>query len=75
MDGNRHQVVVQLYAATVTVVCGAIGSLILPRMGELTIGLRVERNIEREGLDRAIHGEAAQSTGPVRRPANSLSEW
>jgi ammonia channel protein AmtB len=49
MDGNRHQVVVLLYAVIVTGVCDAIGSLILPRMVELTIGLRVDREHRTRG--------------------------
>jgi ammonium transporter, Amt family len=60
IDGNPHQVVVQLYAVAVTVVYDAIVSLILLKLVDLTIGLRVDRDIEREGLDLAIHGEAVQ---------------
>ena len=60
IDGNPHQVVVQLYGVAVIVVYDAIASLILLKLMDLTIGLRVDSEIEREGLDLAIHGEAVQ---------------
>jgi ammonium transporter, Amt family len=60
IDGNPHQVVVQLYGVAVTVVYDAIVSLILLKLVDLTIGLRVDSDVEREGLDLAIHGEAVQ---------------
>ena len=60
IDGNPHQVVVQLYAIAVTVVYDAIVSLILLKLVDVTVGLRVDGDIEREGLDLAIHGEAVQ---------------
>ncbi|MGH7114980.1 MAG: ammonium transporter [Stellaceae bacterium] len=60
IDGNPHQVIVQLYAVAVTVIYDAIASLILLKLIDLTIGLRVDQDIEREGLDLAIHGEAVQ---------------
>jgi ammonium transporter, Amt family len=60
IDGNPHQVVTQLYGVTVTVVYDAIVSLILLKLVDLTIGLRVDTDVEREGLDLAIHGEAVQ---------------
>ena len=60
IDGNPHQVIVQLYGVTVTVVYDVIVSLILLKLVDLTIGLRVDAEIEREGLDLALHGEAIQ---------------
>jgi len=60
IDGNPRQVVVQLYAIAVTVVYDAIVSLILLKLVDVTVGLRVDGDIEREGLDLAIHGEAVQ---------------
>jgi Amt family ammonium transporter len=38
----------------------AIASLILPTLVDLTIGFRVSSEMEREGLDLAIHGEAIE---------------
>ena len=60
IDGNPTQVVTQLYGIGVVAVYDAIASLILLKLVDLTIGLRVESDIEREGLDLAIHGEAVQ---------------
>jgi Amt family ammonium transporter len=60
IDGNPHQVLTQLYGIGVVAVYDAIASLILLKLVDLTIGLRVESDIEREGLDLAIHGEAVQ---------------
>src|ERR1700747_2579442 len=60
IDGNPHQVLVQLYAVTVTVVYDVVVSLILLKSIDFTIGLRVYAEVEREGLDLALHGEAVQ---------------
>jgi ammonium transporter, Amt family len=60
IDGNPHQVLVQLYGIVVVAVYDAIASLVLLKLVDLTIGLRVDSDIEREGLDLAIHGEAVQ---------------
>jgi ammonia channel protein AmtB len=38
----------------------ALVSLILLKIVDLTIGLRVDADVEREGLDLAPHGEAVQ---------------
>ena len=50
----------QLYAIIVVAVYDAIASLILLKLVDLTIGLRVASEIEREGLDLSLHGEAVQ---------------
>ena len=60
IDGNPHQVITQLYGIAVVAVYDAIASLILLKLVDLTIGLRVDTDIEREGLDIAINGEAVQ---------------
>src|SRR5438132_1011656 len=60
IDGNPPQVLTQLYGIGVVALYDAIASLILLKLVDLTIGLRVESDIEREGLDLAIHGEAVQ---------------
>jgi ammonium transporter, Amt family len=60
IDGNPHQVLVQLYGITVTVVYDVVVSLILLKLIDFTIGLRVDAEVEREGLDLALHGEAVQ---------------
>jgi ammonium transporter, Amt family len=60
IDGNPHQVIVQLYGVAVTIVYDVIVSLILLKLVDLAIGLRVDAEVEREGLDLALHGEAVQ---------------
>ena len=60
VDGNPHQVLVQLYGVACTVVYDAVVSLILLKLIDLVIGLRVDVDTEREGLDLAIHGEVIQ---------------
>ena len=60
IDGNPHQVIVQLYGIAVTIVYDVIVSLIILKVVDLTIGLRVDAEVEREGLDLALHGEAVQ---------------
>jgi Amt family ammonium transporter len=60
IDGNAHQILIQLYGVACTVVYDAIASLILLKLIDLVIGLRVDADTEREGLDLAIHGEVIQ---------------
>ena len=60
IDGNAHQVVIQLYGIGVVVAYDAIVSLVLLKIIDLVIGLRVDTDTEREGLDLAIHGEVVQ---------------
>jgi Amt family ammonium transporter len=60
IDGNPHQVLIQLYGVGCTVAYDAIVSLILLKLIDLTLGLRVDLDTEREGLDLAIHGEVVQ---------------
>ena len=57
IDGNPHQVLVQLYGVGCTVIYDAIVSLILLKLIDLMIGLRVDADSEREGLDLNLHGE------------------
>jgi Amt family ammonium transporter len=60
IDGNPHQVLIQLYGVGCTVLYDAIVSLILLKLIDLTIGLRVDVDTEREGLDLNLHGEVVQ---------------
>jgi len=60
IDGNAYQVVIQLYGVVVVVIYDAIVSLVLLKLIDLVIGLRVDADTEREGLDLAIHGEVVQ---------------
>jgi len=60
IDGNARQVLIQLYGVACTIVYDAIATLILLKLVDLVIGLRVDLDTEREGLDLAIHGEIVQ---------------
>ncbi|MGE7369553.1 ammonium transporter [Neorhizobium sp. NPDC001467] len=53
------QFMTQLYAVLVTIAWCGIGSVILYKIVDLVVGLRVTVEAEREGLDLASHGEAA----------------
>src|SRR6202790_1172328 len=60
IDGNPPQGIVQLYAPAVVVIYEAIVALILLKLVDLVIGPRPSTEVEREGLDLALHGEAVQ---------------
>jgi len=60
IDGNPGQVLIQLYGVVATIVYDAIVSLILLKLIDVVLGLRVDIDTEREGLDLAIHGEVVQ---------------
>ena len=53
------QMITQLTAVLSTLVWSGVGSAILYKIVDLTIGLRVSTDAEREGLDVADHGERA----------------
>ncbi|MDP2739856.1 MAG: ammonium transporter [Pseudorhodobacter sp.] len=55
------QVLIQAKAVGLTVLWSGIGSLVLYKLVDLTVGLRVAQEVEREGLDLATHGERAYS--------------
>ncbi|MEH6951959.1 ammonium transporter [Nitrobacter sp. NHB1] len=60
IDGNVHQVIVQIYGILATVVYDAIVTLIILLAIKAVIGLRVSGENEREGLDITQHGEVVQ---------------
>ena len=53
------QVWVQIKSVIVTLVSCGVGSFILYKIVDVTVGLRVSADAERQGLDLASHGEAA----------------
>jgi Amt family ammonium transporter len=55
------QFVVQLQGVLVTVAWCGIVSLVLYKLVDVLVGLRVREDVEREGLDLAAHGERAYS--------------
>jgi Amt family ammonium transporter len=60
IDGHAYQVVIQFYGVIVVALYDAVVSLILLKLIDLAIGLRVDSDTETEGLDLAIHGEVVQ---------------
>jgi ammonium transporter, Amt family len=58
LEGNAMQVVNQLEGIVIVFVYDAIVSLIILKIIDIFIGLRVVDEVEREGLDLALHGEA-----------------
>ncbi len=60
IDGNAAQIGTQLLGVIVTIVFVGIGTAIILKVIDLIIGLRVPGEVERDGLDLALHGEAVQ---------------
>jgi ammonium transporter, Amt family len=60
IDGNAHQVITQLYGIAVTAGYCAIATLVILKVLDATLGLRVDTETERDGMDLAIHGEVVQ---------------
>jgi Amt family ammonium transporter len=57
LEGNSGQVVTQLWGIVATIVWCAVASAVILKGVDAVIGLRVEQEVEREGLDLALHGE------------------
>jgi Amt family ammonium transporter len=53
------QVLVQIKAVGITVLWCGIGSAVIYKIVDLTVGLRVDTDAERQGLDLTAHGESA----------------
>ena len=53
------QFMVQLTAVITTIIWSGIVSFIAYKIVDMTIGLRVPEDQEREGLDETLHGERA----------------
>jgi ammonium transporter, Amt family len=60
IDGNAHQVIIQCYGIGRTLIYCAVATLIILKALDLVMGLRVGREVERDGLDLALHGETVQ---------------
>ncbi|HVI51023.1 MAG TPA: ammonium transporter [Candidatus Sulfotelmatobacter sp.] len=57
LDGNPGQVLLQAEGILMTLVWSGVISFIILKVLDLTIGLRVSKEVEVEGLDLALHGE------------------
>ena len=60
IEGNPGQVVNQLIGIGTVVVYDAIVTFIILKVIDIAIGLRVSDEVERDGLDLALHGEVIQ---------------
>lgn len=57
LEGNVGQIWTQVYGILATVVYSAVGSFIILKVIDVVMGLRVDEDVERDGLDLALHGE------------------
>jgi ammonium transporter, Amt family len=60
LEGNAHQVLIQLYGVAVTLVWSAVATFVLLKAIGFFMPLRVSQQHEVEGLDVTQHGEALQ---------------
>ena len=60
LEGNAMQVVNQAIGVGTVFIYDVIVTLIILKIVDIVIGLRVSEDVEREGLDLALHGETVQ---------------
>ncbi len=60
ISGVDGSLLIQAGAVATTLLVSGVGSFILLKILDMTIGLRVSEEQEREGLDLALHGETVQ---------------
>jgi Amt family ammonium transporter len=60
LEGNPGQVVNQIKGVLIVIAYDAIVSLIILKIVDIAVGLRVNSQVELEGLDVTLHGEAVQ---------------
>lgn len=60
LEGNPGQVLTQLWGIGATIIWCAVASVILLKLIDVIIGLRVDEETERDGLDLGLHGETIQ---------------
>ena len=60
IEGNALQVATQAWGIVATIVWCAIASVIILKVIDLIIGIRVDEETERDGLDLGLHGETIQ---------------
>jgi Amt family ammonium transporter len=58
IDGNPGQVFTQLQGVVITIAYCGIATFVVLKAIDLAIGLRVSEDVERDGLDLGLHGEA-----------------
>ncbi len=60
ISGADGSVITQLWGVGTTVIYGFVVSFIILKVIDMTIGLRVSEEQEREGLDISLHGEKVE---------------
>jgi Amt family ammonium transporter len=60
IEGNAHQVWIQAVGLVQTILWSGIASFVILKIIDLTVGLRVPKEVEAEGLDKHLHGESIQ---------------
>lgn len=58
LEGNAAAVWIQVQGVAYTVAWCAIATFVLLKVVDVVMGLRVEEDVERDGLDLALHGES-----------------
>jgi Amt family ammonium transporter len=57
IEGNGHQLVNQLIGVAIAWTLAIVGTLVILKLVDVTIGLRVSDDDEVQGLDLSQHGE------------------
>jgi Amt family ammonium transporter len=57
IEGNAHQLLNQLVGVVIAWVLAIVGTLVILKVVDLTLGLRVSEEHEMQGLDLSQHGE------------------
>src|SRR5579863_4783145 len=60
IEGNTHQVLNQVIGVAIVIGYDAIVSLVILKVVDMVVGLRVDAEVEQGGLDLALHGEVVQ---------------
>jgi Amt family ammonium transporter len=60
IEGNAAQVLNQVAGVGIVIAYDVVVSLIILVVVNMLVGLRVEAEVERDGLDLALHGETVQ---------------
>ena len=57
IEGNPGQVLTQLYGIGATILYCGVATFVILKVVDMIVGLRVDTDVEREGLDINLHGE------------------
>jgi len=61
VDGNAGQLVDQAIGVGIAIALGVVGTIIILKICDIVIGVRLDANQEQDGLDLSMHGEEAYS--------------